>query len=92
MVVPIIWRMCSKIGISPIPAAKLVVSDIGDILSPKQAPHMTAPAVHSSGTPAALATPISATPIVLTVVRLEPTSVLISYMKTKQSTEGGLVQ
>lgn len=78
IVVPAICLICLKIGSSPTPAAKLVVSDIGDILSPKQAPQITAPAAHVSGTPAAAATPMRATPIVLTVVKLEPTNELIT--------------
>ena len=44
--------------------AKLVVSDSGDILSPKKAPEITAPAVIGAGIPSPAAIPISAIPMV----------------------------
>ena len=43
--------------------ARLVVSESGDILSPKYAPDTTAPAVIAGGKPSAVPTPISATPM-----------------------------
>ena len=44
--------------------ARFVVSENGDILSPKYAPEIIAPAARPSGIPAALAIPINATPMV----------------------------
>ena len=49
-----------------------MVSDNGDILSPKYAPESMAPAVHPSLKPSALPMPISATPMVATVVQELP--------------------
>lgn len=55
--------------------AKFVVSDSGDILSPKQAPQMTAPAANAGETPVVAAIPIKATPTVLTVVNELPVNI-----------------
>ena len=44
--------------------ARIVESDKGDILSPKYAPEITAPAMSGSGAPSAVAVPIMATPMV----------------------------
>ena len=44
--------------------AKFVVSESGDILSPKYAPDTTAPATIGSGAPSPEAIPIKATPMV----------------------------
>ena len=52
----------------------MVVSLKGDILSPKYAPEMMAPAVQASLMPKALPMPNSATPIVATVVHELPES------------------
>ena len=54
--------------------ARMVVSLRGDILSPKYAPEMMAPAVHASDMPNALPMPSSATPMVATVVHELPDS------------------
>ena len=48
--------------------ARIVVSDKGDILSPKYAPEMIAPAIHPSSKPCAFPIPINAIPIVAIVV------------------------
>lgn len=50
----------------------LVVSESGDILSPKYAPDSTAPATNGSGKPRPAPTPISATPMVPVVPQLVP--------------------
>lgn len=44
--------------------ARIVVSDMGDILSPKNAPQITAPAVIADGIPKLFPIPIIATPAV----------------------------
>ena len=49
-----------------------VVSESGDILSPKYAPEMMAPAVSASEKPSAWPMPIRATPTVAMVVQEEP--------------------
>ena len=49
-----------------------MVSDSGDILSPKYAPETTAPAVISTENPRATPIPISATPIEPAVDQEEP--------------------
>ena len=66
--------MCEKIGTSEVEEAKTVVSLITDILSPKYAPEIIAPAIHPSLKPIASPMPISATPIVAIVVHDEPVS------------------
>ena len=58
--------------------ARLVVSDRGDILSPKYAPDIMAPAVIPAGTPSPLPIPISATPMVPTVDQELPVAVAIT--------------
>ena len=50
----------------------VVVSESGDILSPKKAPETTAPAVIAGEAPKASPMPIKATPTVAQVVRLLP--------------------
>ena len=52
--------------------AKLVVSDKGDILSPKYAPEITAPATIGAGKPKAFPIPISAIPTVAVVLHELP--------------------
>jgi hypothetical protein len=67
--------MCTTCGISFDPAtagASTVVSEIGDILSPKKTPDSTAPAAIPSGTSKPWATVISATPIVPIAPHDEP--------------------
>ncbi|CAM5191738.1 hypothetical protein LSPH26S_02237 [Lysinibacillus sphaericus] len=49
------------------PAARFVVSDKGDILSPKYEPEITAPAIIGAGIPILKPIPIPATPIVAIV-------------------------
>ena len=64
-------------------AAMLVVSESGDILSPKNAPDTTAPAVIARLAPKASPMPIKATPMVAQVVRLLPMAMPISEHKIK---------
>jgi hypothetical protein len=52
--------------------AKTVVSDIGDILSPKYAPDIMAPALRADGTPRASPIPRRAIPMVAMVVQEVP--------------------
>ena len=58
-----------------IAGARFVVSDNGDILSPKYAPDIIAPAIIVFGIPKALPIPSSAIPIVPTVVHDEPVEI-----------------
>ena len=64
--------MCSNSSVSETAAARLVVSDRGESLSPKYAPEIMAPAVTSIDMPAAAAMPTSATPTVPAVVQELP--------------------
>ena len=61
-------------GTSEVDEAKTVVSLISEILSPKYAPEMIAPATQPSSNPSARPMPSSATPIVATVVHDDPVS------------------
>ena len=68
-------RMCLMWSNSVAPAiagARFVVSERGDILSPKYAPVTMAPAAIAVLTPSPVATPISATPTVPAVVHDDP--------------------
>ena len=62
-----VQSMCFTWVITSVPeteAARMVLSDSGDILSPKYAPQMIAPAVMGDGIPMAFPIPISARPTV----------------------------
>src|SRR5699024_12615985 len=72
-VIHVIFLICAKKATFNIEDALFVVSESGDILSPKKAPETIAPAVIGSDTPVALDIPINATPIVPTVVKELPT-------------------
>ena len=74
VVVIIIYLICLKRGTSAVDDARTVVSLISEILSPKYAPEIIAPAIHPSSKPNARPIPISATPIVAMVVHDEPVS------------------
>ena len=71
-VVMVIYLICVKRGVPQSEEARTVVSESGDILSPKYAPESMAPAVHPSLKPSALPMPIRATPMVATVVHELP--------------------
>jgi hypothetical protein len=64
--------MCENKSAFAIDDAKTVVSDIGDILSPKYAPEIMAPALRAEGTPSASPIPSRAIPIVAIVVHEVP--------------------
>jgi len=64
--------MCPNRVAPAIAGARFVVSDNGDILSPKYAPDTTAPAVIGAGNPRAAPTPIRATPMEPAVDHEEP--------------------
>ena len=75
VVVLAMCRMCVNKSVPAIAGARLVVSDKGDILSPKYAPEIMAPAIIPSSKPRALPIPSKATPTVATVVQLLPVAV-----------------
>ena len=60
---------CSNNSLPATAGARLVVSDNGEILSPKYAPEITNPAVIGSGRPKPALIPIKATPTVDLVVQ-----------------------
>ena len=64
--------MCLKSGTSPTDDARTVVSESGEILSPKYAPEIIAPAVQPADYPCAVPMPRSAIPTVATVVHELP--------------------
>ena len=75
----LIW---SKILTSHVPDERLTVSDIGDILSPKMAPQIIAPAVIAGGIFNPPPIPISATPNVAAVPQDVPVhSVVLAQTK-----------
>ena len=74
MVVIIIYLIWSNRGTLAVDDANTVVSDRAEILSPKYAPDIIAPATQPSEKPCAVPIPISATPIVAIVVHELPVS------------------
>ena len=64
--------MCSHRPISAAAGVRLVVSDKGDILSPKKAPDTIAPAVMAGGMPSPSPMPIIASPTVPAVPQEVP--------------------
>jgi len=64
--------MCVYRSVLVTPAARFVVSESGDCLSPAYAPERTAPTVIGAGTPSPAPMPTKATPRVPTVVHEEP--------------------
>ena len=71
-VVQSMCRMWVKRSVPAIAGARFVVSDSGDILSPKYAPEITAPAASPMFSSCAVAMPIRATPTVPAVVQELP--------------------
>ena len=67
-VVQPILRICSNKSTPTIDEARFVVSESGDILSPKNAPETIAPAANGNESSSTLAIPMNATPTVATVV------------------------
>ena len=74
VVVISIYLICVNSGTSEVEEANTVVSLIIDILSPKYAPEIIAPAIQPSSKPNARPIPIKATPMVAMVVHEEPVS------------------
>ena len=72
MVDHIIFLIWSKRSVSATAEARLVESDRGDILSPKTAPEIIAPAVKAGLMPKVLPIPKRAIPTVDTVVKQDP--------------------
>ena len=75
--------MWSKSFTPQILDASAVVSDNGDILSPKYAPLIMAPATQPSANPCAFPIPISATPMVAIVVHELPVITLTMALITQ---------
>ena len=70
-------------------AARFVVSDIGDILSPKKAPETIAPTIRGAGTPMLMPTPYRATPMVA-MRQTDTASSTIASSKNKMTLESCL--
>ena len=68
--------MCLNRGTPRLPEARVVVSLSGEILSPKYAPLIMAPATHPSPKPCARPMPMRAMPMVAMVVHDEPVMTL----------------
>ena len=83
IVVHIIFLMCLNKSDSPIAAAKFVESDKGDILSPKIAPEMIAPATNAGLTPIVIPIPNNAIPTVEIKVNALPIDSPIIAQTTK---------
>ena len=66
------YLMCEIKSVPAIAGAKLVVSERGDILSPKYAPEIIAPPIKPSEIPNAVPIPSIAIPIVAIVDQLLP--------------------
>ena len=75
--------ICTKISVSVNVEAKIVVSERGDILSPKYAPDMIAPAVYAGLIPIAVPMPIIATPTVPAVPHDVPVATEITQQNKK---------
>ena len=73
-VVRSMYRMCVNMGTCAVEEARTVVSLMSEILSPKYAPEIMAPAIHPSSKPRARPMPMRATPMVATVVHDDPVS------------------
>ncbi len=63
----------------------MVLSDMGESLSPNHAPETTAPTTIGTGIPMPMATPVSASPIVATEPKLVPVKTAISAQRIKVS-------
>ena len=83
MVVCIMFLICSNKSMPTILAAMLVVSDNGDILSPKSAPETTAPATMAGLALKASVMPKNATPTVAQVVKPLPSATPITLARIK---------
>ena len=72
IVVYIIYFICVNKSVPAMAEAKLVVSDNGDILSPKYAPDIIAPPISPVGIPRTFPIPSKAIPIVAIVLHELP--------------------
>ena len=81
-VVIIMYRIWVNKSVPAMADARLVVSDKGDILSPKYAPEITAPATTPGGKPIAFPIPTNAIPTVADVVQLLPVATEITEQIT----------
>lgn len=82
-VVQSMLRICSNKSTPVTAGARFVVSDKGDILSPKNAPEIIAPAIRAGSYPRALPMPIKASPTVAAVVKALPILVPTIAQTTK---------
>ena len=71
-VVKIMCLICSNNVEPAMAGARFVVSESGDILSPKYAPEIMAPPIIGAGMPRPIPTPIKAIPTVPAVVQEDP--------------------
>lgn len=83
IVVQSMLRICSNRSTPVTAGAKFVVSDKGDILSPKKAPETIAPAISAGSYPRAVPIPIKASPTVAAVVKALPILVPTIAQTTK---------
>ena len=74
-VVYIIYFICLNKSTWPMAAAILVVSERGDILSPKYAPEIIAPPINPNGNPIAVPIPSRAIPNVAIVLHELPVAI-----------------
>ena len=74
--------MCAYRSVLAAMAARTVVSETGDILSPKQAPETMAPATTGSGIPMASPMPIRTMPAVPAVPQLVPVAIDMAMHST----------
>ena len=76
--------ICSNTETSEAAAARSVVSESGLILSPKNAPEITAPAAMATGMPSPPAIPHRTTPMVLIAPQLVPAQTAMNAGRIKQ--------
>ena len=91
IVVTIMNLICVKSDVPADEDARTVVSDSGDILSPKYAPEIIAPAVQPGSYPCAVPIPTRATPTVAIVVHELPVIIEINALiphAAKRKTSG----
>src|SRR5690606_35975635 len=77
-----ILRICSNKSTPTMEEARFVVSERGDILSPKKAPDTIAPAAIGKDKSSICAIPINATPTVAVVVKELPIEIPITAQTT----------
>ena len=87
IVVYAMYFICVNKSVPAIAGARFVVSDKGDILSPKYAPEITAPAAIPEGIPMVFPIPINATPTVAAVVHELPVAIEIMAQTIHEATK-----